>query len=181
MSNVKIVSAWPCTGKSTLTGEFPIMRDFYGYSSNMIVEDLDSAVYKKYHNPDSNTWVYDYTEYVYNEYRRLKQSEIPGILLVSSHNDVQMTLLHDFGVGNNDLIIVMPVWQSKKTYLSRLLHRATASGKDGDMRAYEYMKDNFEKAYRDVRKLQCIYRDVKAVKLQDREFIAHPNIMSKIY
>lgn len=158
MGTVKIVSAWPATGKSTLAMEHLFInyreRKPNGLELTDWVMDFDSAAYKS-HFPYSE-WATGYVTMIESFYQKgLDDDGGRTLLLVSSHNQVQEKLLQ-LGLT---FTIVMPTWNMKQSYIKSLYDRAVCSDSAGDRAAYNYMSENFDAAYRQALQM---YEDHKA-------------------
>ena len=109
MGTVKIVSAWPATGKSTLALQYLFIN--YRERKTDWVMDLDSAIYKS-HFPQTE-WATGYATMIEAFYQNGLDDGGRTMLLVSSHNQVQEKLLQ-LGLP---FTIVMPTWNMKRSYI----------------------------------------------------------------
>lgn len=170
MGTVKIVSAWPATGKSTLALQYPIMNyselQHYGFDLADWIKDLDSAVYKAHFSePD---WVNGYMCMIKAFYQQGYEDGGRTMLLVSSHNQVQEKLLQ-LGLP---FTIVMPTWNMKRSYIKLMYDRAVRGGA-GDRAAYNYMSENFDASYRQALQMHKDHKDATTlIKLdKDRRYL----------
>lgn len=157
MGTVKIVSAWPATGKSTLALQY-LFINYRERKPNRLelidwVMDLDSAIYKSYF-PQSE-WVTGYATMIESFYQRGLDDGGRTLLLVSSHNQVQEKLLQ----LDLPFTIVMPTWNMKRSYIKSMYDRAVCSGSAGDRAAYNYMSENFDASYRQALQMHKDHKD----------------------
>lgn len=157
MGTVKIVSAWPATGKSTLAMEHLFInyreRKPNGLELTDWVMDFDSAAYKS-HFPYSE-WATGYVTMIESFYQKgLDDDGGRTLLLVSSHNQVQEKLLQ----LDLTFTIVMPTLDMKQSYLKLMYDRAVC-GTEGDRAAYNYMSENFDAAYRQALQMHEDHKD----------------------
>lgn len=170
MGVVKVISAWPATGKSTLALQYPILNynelKCNGNDLSDWIKDLDSAVYKA-HFSDSN-WVDGYVTMIKDFYQQGFDDGGRTMLLVSSHNQVQEKLLQ-LGLP---FTIVMPTWNMKRSYIKSMYDRAVRGGA-GDRAAYNYMSENFDASYRQALQMHKDHKDAtKLIKLdKDRRYL----------
>lgn len=167
MGTVKIVSAWPATGKSTLALQYPILNynelKLNGFDLADWIKDLDSAVYKTYF-PEPG-WVDGYVGMIKAFYQQGYDDGGRTMLLISSHNQVQEKLI-DVKIP---FTIVMPTWNARLEYIKQLAYRALRSESLGDEAAYKYMDANFDTAYRQAIMFQKEHKGlVNLVKLDIR-------------
>lgn len=167
MGIVKVISAWPATGKSTLTLHYPIINyselKQHEFGLADWIKDLDSAVYKiHYSEPD---WVDGYVDVIKAFYQQGYEDGGRTMLLVSSHNQVQEKLVN----AAIPFTIVMPNWNSQYEYIKSLGYRALRSQSPGDEAAYKYMDANFDTAYRQAIMFQKEHKSlVKLIKIDIR-------------
>ena len=170
MGTVKIVSAWPATGKSTLALQYLFInyreRKPNGLELIDWVMDLDSAIYKSYF-PQSE-WATGYATMIEAFYQNGLDDGGRTMLLVSSHNQVQEKLLQ-LGLP---FTIVMPTWNMKRSYIKSMYDRAVRGGA-GDRAAYNYMSENFDASYRQALQMHKDHKDATTlIKLdKDRRYL----------
>lgn len=157
MGTVKIVSAWPATGKSTLAMQhlFINYRERKPNESELTdwVMDFDSAVYKSHFT--QSEWATGYVTMIESFYQKgLDDDGGRTLLLVSSHNQVQEKLLQ-LGLT---FTIVMPTLDMKQSYIKLMYDRAVC-GTEGDRAAYNYMSENFDAAYRQALQMYEDHKD----------------------
>lgn len=167
MGVVKVISAWPATGKSTLALQYPILNyhelKCNGNDLSDWIKDLDSAVYKA-HFSDSN-WVDGYVTMIKDFYQQGFDDGGRTMLLIASHNQVQQSLVEN-GIP---FTIVMPIWNAQYDYIKQLGYRAIRSQLPGDEAAYKYMDANFAIAYPQAVKFQKDHKNlVNLIKLDTR-------------
>ena len=166
MGTVKIVSAWPATGKSTLALQY-LFINYRERKPNELetvdwVMDLDSAISKSYF-PQA-AWATGYVGMIEFFYQDGLDDGGRTMLLVSSHNQVQEKLLQ-LGLP---FTIVMPTYNMRRSYIKSMYDRAVC-GTDGDRAAYNYMSENFYASYRQALQMHEDHKDAITMIKLDKE------------
>ena len=137
-----IISCYPGVGKTTIS------------KGRIDIIDLDSSLFSQlstdfivYRNSEGGLdnvtnefWPYFYVKIAE------KLSQDGYIVLVSSHKEVRARLL-DVG---EDFYCITPVPELKDEWIEKLRVRWETSGSEKDLRAYEHVRDNYDKDVHEI-------------------------------
>lgn len=138
-----IIVGYPCIGKTTLS------------NSNKEFIDLESSLFKIDGVRDKN-W-YKYYIAIANDISLQGKN-----IFVSSHKEVRDELLKYAG----DKICVFPSLEIKDKWVDKLKLRYENSNLEKDRLAYEYTKEHFEEAIKDM-KSYCEENNIRYVELNN--------------
>jgi hypothetical protein len=168
--NTKIVSVWPCLGKSYLADvqqygcvPNPTMNRFIDCESSIFRQEILST------DKNRENWVELYQKKILGLKKEAGKNGNNGklVFLIPSHE----ALIRGFLDKGVTVLMYRPVWQSKKVYLQKLAARCPeevdvynetklqeAAKKYPQVRAYIAMRDNFDTFYRSYTQLAREYK-----------------------
>ena len=131
-----IIVGYPGIGKSSLAGHLINTGD--GHQMTCI--DLESSNF----NNTEDTKTKDWCKYYINI--AIDLSNQGFIVFVSSHKDVIEELVRRDTVGSpHNMTIIIPNLDYKTAWIDKLYHRTKSHETDKNRRAYEHVKDCFDK------------------------------------